>query len=1393
MAPGISSVYVYEAPNGSSWDSILDRIATDNVCKQISCSWIGGGPDSTAEGIFQQMAAQGQSFFTASGDSDADTGSIQFPADSPSITVVGGTTLTSTGAGGSYTSETVWNWGDGTGSSGGISTYYSIPTWQQGISMTANMGSTTMRNVPDVAMTADNIYVAYNNGGGGIFGGTSCAAPLWAAFTALVNQQSVSNTGSTVGFINPAVYAVGQGTGYASDFHDTTVGNNFSSSSPAKFPAETGYDLCTGWGTPNGTTLINALAGPPAPSITNGPPPSPAGLGIAYSFSFTSAGQPSPTFSLFSGGLPTGLNLSSTGVITGTPSQLGSFTATVQASNGIAPNATQTFTINVQSPAAPGFTDGPPTATAQVGSFYSFTYTGSGAPRPTFALYSGTLPPGLTLASTGLLSGNPTQSGVYSGSVIASNGVGSAVRQSFTITVHQAPAFANGPPPSPTTIGTSYNFTYSASGYPAPTFSVTAGNLPTGLNLSLSGVISGTTTQAGTFTGTVTASNGISPSASQAFSITVKPLSAPSFAKAPFNAITIINTALSFTYRANGTPSSTFSLSGTLPPGVSFSTSGLLSGTPTQIGVYSGTVTASNGISPNATQSYSITVFNNLVQNYSILHDFSDGSVPNDGNGAWASLIQGTDGNFYGTTVATDSETTGIAYEITAQGEDSVLHTFSDSSVPNVGRGSYASLVQSSGNFYGTTCYGGNGGGGVFEMTSAGVVTLLHLFGDGTVTNDGSSPFAPLILATDGNFYGTTDIGGSAGKGTVFRITPLGAVTILHSFGDGSVANDGANPRCALVQASDGSFYGTNYNGGTANQGFVFKMIVQGNTATMTILHSFGDGSVPNDGLQPQAPLIQASDGNFYGDTYQGGTVNEGALFKMTPQGVVTILHNCLDGSVQNDAYALSAGLIQGSDGNFYGTCPYGGGQGPSSNGGSLFRMTPQGVVTILHAFGSITDDGTEPYAPVVQGSDGSFYGTTLYGGTTTIGLVPGYGTVFKLALINAPTFTSAAGATFTVGQAGNFAVTAAGAPIFTASGLPTWASLNQSTGVLSGTPPNGSGGIFTITLTANNGVSPNASQTFTLTVDQSPAITSGPPPATTVNTAYGFTYTFSGYPLPTFSVTSGALPTGLTLAPNGVISGTPTVTGTFTGTVTASNGVGTVAKQSFSIAVEQEPSITNGPPSSGTLNTPYTFTYMAGGYPAPTFSLSAGTLPGGLALAPAGVLSGTPTVAGVFTGTVKASNGVSPDATQNFSLTIFSSLTQWEGLFFSVQQMQDVNTSGPNATPQHDGIPNLLKFLFDIDPAVPMSTTDKAALPQVALTTVANVSYLTLTYRQSPTASGITVNVQTSPDLQTWTTVTPGLSQIVGIDSPTGDPIMQVGVKAVGAKLFIRLNVTMP
>ncbi|MEI8288466.1 MAG: immunoglobulin-like domain-containing protein [Verrucomicrobiota bacterium] len=273
MAPGIAKLYVYEGPNGSTaWSTILSKIANDNLAKQVSCSWGAtspGSPDMTSENIFKQMAAQGMSFFNASGDSDAFVGGIPFPSESTNITQVGGTTLSTTGPSGAWLSETAWNWGYVSsqskyiGTSGGVSANFAMPVWQQGISMAANLGSTTMRNVPDVALTGDNVYVAYNNGGSGNFGGTSCAAPLWAGFMALVNQQAAIMASPPVGFINPAIYAIGKSGNYSSCFHDTATGNNYSSSSPANFPAVSGFDLCTGWGTPDGTNLINTLV-PPA-------------------------------------------------------------------------------------------------------------------------------------------------------------------------------------------------------------------------------------------------------------------------------------------------------------------------------------------------------------------------------------------------------------------------------------------------------------------------------------------------------------------------------------------------------------------------------------------------------------------------------------------------------------------------------------------------------------------------------------------------------------------------------------------------------------------------------------------------------------------------------------------------------------------------------------------------------------------------------------------------------------------------------------------------------------------------------------------------------------------------------------------------------------------------
>jgi subtilase family serine protease len=275
MAPGLAKIVVFE---GNLQNSILNAMAASNTVKNLSSSWgWSGGPSTTTDNIFKTLAAQGQSFFNASGDSCAftvgassvngvDNTSIpNAPSSSPYITQVGGTTLM-TGGGATYSSETVWNWGGGSGSSGGVSSYYSIPSWQTNVSMTANLGSTTQRNIPDVALTADGCYVYSGNGSAGSYGGTSCAAPLWAGFMALVNQQAVANGNPTAGFINPAIYAIGKGQNpgysYAACFHDTTVGNNYWSNSLAQYPAVAGYDLCTGWGTPNGINLINALAGP---------------------------------------------------------------------------------------------------------------------------------------------------------------------------------------------------------------------------------------------------------------------------------------------------------------------------------------------------------------------------------------------------------------------------------------------------------------------------------------------------------------------------------------------------------------------------------------------------------------------------------------------------------------------------------------------------------------------------------------------------------------------------------------------------------------------------------------------------------------------------------------------------------------------------------------------------------------------------------------------------------------------------------------------------------------------------------------------------------------------------------------------------------------------------
>ena len=267
MAPGLSKVYVYEGPTPSSEppaiqlasttaliNDVFNAIATNILARQLSCSY-GFDINLSTVQIFQQFAAQGQSLFQASGDLGAYPGAVAEPADDPYITVVGGTTLSTDSTNGSWCSETAWLSPAGIdpifgvpvpfeATGGGVSLTYGIPAWQQGISMTANQGSTTMRNLPDVASVADGIDFVYGNDDPNVgfsidlpVGGTSAAAPLWAAFMAMVNQQAAANGQPPVGFANPALYAIGKSTNYNACFHDVTTGNNMSPNSPSKLTA----------------------------------------------------------------------------------------------------------------------------------------------------------------------------------------------------------------------------------------------------------------------------------------------------------------------------------------------------------------------------------------------------------------------------------------------------------------------------------------------------------------------------------------------------------------------------------------------------------------------------------------------------------------------------------------------------------------------------------------------------------------------------------------------------------------------------------------------------------------------------------------------------------------------------------------------------------------------------------------------------------------------------------------------------------------------------------------------------------------------------------------------------------------------------------------------------
>ena len=947
MAPGLAAVVVYEATNNSSSvNDLLNRMATDNAVRQISSSWTFSINASTPQ-IFQQYAAQGQSYFNASGDSGAYPGTVPAPADQTNVVCVGGTTLTTSGPGGAWVSETAWSWfstGQGPdASSGGSSTTISIPSWQQGINMSANMGSTIKRNLPDVSMTANNIWVVYNNGEEGEFGGTSCATPLWAAFTALVNQQAQINGQPPVGFLNPALYAIGKGPNYAAEFHDITTGNNTNSNSSTKFYAVTGYDLCTGWGTPAGGNLLYDLAMPeplrlspainlPASGPVGGPFNPPAqnyvltNNGIAaFNWSLVNTApwlDVSPANGILtSGGVATTITAS----LNSAASNLvaGSYTATIWFTN-LNDNFGQSrqFTLDVVT--LPMITNQPTDQTVVAGTPATFS-VGTAANALLFYQWQqgGTnLSDGNNVfgsATSTLTISNVEVANVGTYSVIVSNAAGVTTSSNAQLSIIPSlPVITIQPANLSALPGALVTLNASVTGDPPFFYQWLHGTT----NLTDGGNISGSTTatltisnvsaaNAGTYS--VIVSNSIGSRTSAGVVLTVVAITTPS-------------TVLTSLYSFSG------GMDGGNPNGLAQGTDGNFYGTTSFDGAHgAGTVFQMS--------------LNGIVTNLYTFTGGADGAVPD------AELIQGTDGLFYGTTSEGGTYNFGNLFKITTNGALTALVEFNGTNGANPSAG----LAQfSDDSFRGSTAGGGaNGDGTLFKLATNGTLTtMIQLDG----IDNGARPEATLMLGADGNFYGTTELGGgSSGVGAVIKMTPSGAVTLLHTFN----GTDGAHPFGKLAQGSDGNFYGTTYEGGANAAGTVFKLTP---TGIFSNLYSFTAGS---DGGHPIAGLLLGSDGNFYGSTADGGTYYDGTVFRVTPDGTLTTI-------AQFDGYNGAnpeCTLIQGADGSIYGTTQNGGAQG----NGSIFRLSVTSPLQIT----------SQPM------SQTAFYGTTVAFNVAVIGAPP--------------------------------------------------------------------------------------------------------------------------------------------------------------------------------------------------------------------------------------------------------------------------------------------------------------------------------------------------------------------------------------------------------------------
>jgi hypothetical protein len=895
---------------------------------------------------------------------------------------------------------------------------------------------------------------------------------------------------------------------------------------------------------------------------------------------------------------------------------------------------------------------------------------------------------------------NPTKkvdSGI-GGSTKAFNDVVVAFPPTTEIPPQTAPAITSASSTTFTAGSTGF-FLITETGNPAPTLAVT-GTLPSGVTLNTdTGILGGTpaTGTGGTYPLSLTASNGVSPNATQNFTLNVN--EAPAITSANATTFTVGSLG-TFNVTASGFPLPTFSESGALPSGVTFNTtSGVLSGTPGvgTGGTYNFTITATNSIGSSAAQAFTLTVSQASGTVTLSVTEFGTGA------GMVADNLQ----------KISCREASGVgsgtcSYSYANPTTVILTESLQNASTTFAGWGGACASAGTT-----ATCQISlSASASVTANFLAGPATMNLTFPAGA----NSSQMATFDCPSNANptpANPCADPNAHALQFTIPNVSTSFTVTVLATEVPPTMADGLCENRNSVLNDFDCRFVtffgdGTDSNGDTvvplcypyANGNCVHYLVYYGTQGTEPPAADYSGGvyweiTWNNDTVTPPAPYWSGSTPQLYDDPdgpASIGSIGTSCNQPMTLNGVnqnyacqfefnITTFYDPtkpvdagIGGSTKafNDVVVAFPPTVAGTQPveppptattpTISGTCLTGCVNTTStinfSTGtGGTFQVIPAGYPAPL-----LTESGALPSGITLNNVTGILGGTPAAGTTGNFPIsftaTNSVGTTtanFTLTVNQGPMITSLASTTFTVSSAGTFVVTTTGSPVpaITESGtLPSGVTFNTSTDTLSGTPAAGTGGTYAITFTAANSAG-STTQNFTLTVDQAPAITSGGSTTFTAGTVGSFAVTATGFPVPTISE-SGSLPSGVSFSA-GVLSGTPAsgTGGTYNITITANNGVGSNATQSFTLTVDQAPAITSAISTTFTVGSSGTFSVTATGFPAPAISES-GTLPSGVTCS-AGVLSGIPAsgTAGTYPITFTANNGVGTNAVQSFTLTV--------------------------------------------------------------------------------------------------------------------------------------------